>query len=123
MECYVDAGPIVKVRGVTPRDCLHLALAELGPRAKSPVTVHLPIGDQEVYIVEDGRVVGTLGDLPDPETVQADNQAWQEEAWGDQLVQRCAVCGCTDLEPCSGGCYWLHLTDGPLNLCSRCGGC
>lgn len=29
--------------------------------------------------------------------------------------RRCHVCGCTQLNACSGGCYWV--TD---NLCSKC---
>lgn len=30
-------------------------------------------------------------------------------------VQRCRICGCTDNNACSGGCYWVED-----NLCSQC---
>ena len=33
---------------------------------------------------------------------------------GADLVRRCRLCGCTDLEPCPGGCGWLV---GELDLC------
>ena len=28
---------------------------------------------------------------------------------------QCRVCGCTDRQPCRGGCYWVEP-----DLCSRC---
>jgi hypothetical protein len=154
MECYVDAGPIVKVRGVTPRDCVHLALAELGETARFPVTVHPPIGDAQIFVVRDGALATTLPDdeftcegcgetfkkgRPDDEALAECRDRFGNFANGKLAIlcddcfrngeaigawsPVCALCGCTDLNPCPGGCYWLHVTDGPLNLCSRCGGC
>lgn len=36
---------------------------------------------------------------------------------GDDLVEgrACQVCGCTDVQACRGGCYWVDS-----GLCSRC---
>ena len=30
---------------------------------------------------------------------------------------QCRVCGCTEFDPCPGGCIWA---DGTATLCSRC---
>lgn len=41
-----------------------------------------------------------------------------EEIAGDDWmsgIRTCRVCGCTDLEACPGGCYWVED-----DLCSRC---
>lgn len=35
-------------------------------------------------------------------------------------VPRCRVCGCTEDEPCEGGCYWVEDPEGLGELCSRC---
>lgn len=34
-------------------------------------------------------------------------------------VPRCRVCGCTEDEPCEGGCYWVEDPEGLGDLCSR----
>lgn len=35
---------------------------------------------------------------------------------GIDLVQRCRVCGCSEMAACGGGCYWIEP-----DLCNRCG--
>jgi hypothetical protein len=124
MECYVDAGPIVKVRGVTARDCVHLALAELGSRAQFPVTVHLPIGDENIFIERDDIPRMTLRDLQMAEEEEQQQAHYSFESLDDlRLAQmHCAICRCTDLTPCDGGCYWTQAVNGSVNLCSRCTG-
>ncbi|HWR36404.1 MAG TPA: hypothetical protein VN622_11095 [Clostridia bacterium] len=49
MKYLVDAGEIVSVNGVSPRDSVHLALTALGDRARFPVTVH-ELGTGKAYL-------------------------------------------------------------------------
>lgn len=44
-------------------------------------------------------------------------EAWETAADGLALKRRCRICGCTELQACDGGCWWV----GP-DLCSSCGG-
>ena len=35
-------------------------------------------------------------------------------------VASCRVCGCTDLEACPEGCWWVEDPQGMGDLCSSC---
>ncbi|HHY45733.1 MAG TPA: hypothetical protein GX506_00335 [Firmicutes bacterium] len=35
-------------------------------------------------------------------------------------VATCRVCGCTEDEPCEGGCWWVEDPEGLGDLCSNC---
>jgi hypothetical protein len=37
-----------------------------------------------------------------------------------ELIATCRVCGCTDIEACIGGCYWVTDPKGEGDLCSAC---
>jgi ferredoxin len=39
----------------------------------------------------------------------------EEEEEEDEEPRRCRVCGCTDLQACPGGCFWVEE-----DLCSQC---
>ncbi|HEY0410206.1 MAG TPA: hypothetical protein VGE42_08050, partial [Candidatus Dormibacteraeota bacterium] len=40
----------------------------------------------------------------------------------EEDVTRCRVCGCTEDEPCEGGCEWVEDPLDEGELCSRCAG-
>ena len=50
MICLVDAGPLVKVEGASPRDCASLAILEADARTKFPIDVYLESGDVYRFI-------------------------------------------------------------------------
>jgi hypothetical protein len=51
MDCIVDAGEVMRARGVTARDCANLVAIELGDRAQFPITVYVP-ATEESYLFE-----------------------------------------------------------------------
>ncbi|MEW6016452.1 MAG: phage Gp37/Gp68 family protein [Pseudomonadota bacterium] len=48
------------------------------------------------------------------------------KGWGEWVEDTetaiCRVCGCTDLEDCPNGCYWVEDPEGLGDLCSNCVG-
>jgi hypothetical protein len=38
----------------------------------------------------------------------------------DPGVAQCVDCGCTEDDPCPGGCFWVASGSGMEDLCSRC---
>lgn len=47
-------------------------------------------------------------------------QLAREVREGDPGEARCRVCGCTEDEPCEGGCWWVEDPEGLGDLCSSC---
>jgi hypothetical protein len=37
-----------------------------------------------------------------------------------ELIATCRVCGCSDMDACIGGCYWVADPKGEGDLCSAC---
>ncbi len=35
-------------------------------------------------------------------------------------VRRCVRCGCTDLQACAGGCWWITAEGDEYDVCSAC---
>ena len=48
---------------------------------------------------------------------QVDAGAFSATPAVDLLARQCRGCGCTDDEPCAGGCFWVAA-----DLCSTCAG-
>jgi len=43
------------------------------------------------------------------------NELVHQESIFDEDTRTCRICGCTQLNACSGGCYWIED-----DLCSQC---
>lgn len=54
----------------------------------------------------------------------SDGSAWCEDLatrhLPSQYIEQCRVCGCSDLEPCEDGCWWVQDPAGLGDVCSRC---
>ena len=68
-----------------------------------------------VFVAEllDGRLCLALVDEPEFECIGQD--IWDEGVPLEEEVRTCRECGCTDDNPCDGGCSWA----GP-DICSNC---
>ena len=59
----------------------------------------------------------------EPTPLEAERLAGRDtEEDDDDPVAACRVCGCTEEDPCEGGCTWVPNPDEMGDLCSRCAG-
>ncbi|HKW76862.1 MAG TPA: hypothetical protein VJN64_15130 [Terriglobales bacterium] len=59
MMALVDAGPLVRVAGASPRDCARLGMLAAEDRAKFPIDVYLESGDVYRFIESEPRETTT----------------------------------------------------------------
>jgi hypothetical protein len=79
-----------------------------------------PVELDRVTLREDDDPRAALVDKLAREALRDSGRGLPDDGEEEEDVARCRVCGCTEDEPCEGGCQWVEdqLEEG--ELCSRC---